>query len=45
MLEEAYHWGWALRFQKPAEPFLFSIPCLLLVDQDTSGQLLLQHRA
>lgn len=33
MLEEACHWRWALGFQKPAAPSLFSMLCLVLVDQ------------
>ena len=43
--EEACHWGWALRFKKP-RPFPVSCSlCLLLMCQDVSSQLLLQHHA
>jgi hypothetical protein len=40
LLEEVYHFGWTLRFQKPMLGLVsFS---LQFVDQDVSSQLLLQ---
>lgn len=42
MLEEACHWGRALRFQRYTPSHIISL-CLTLVDQDVISQLLLQH--
>ena len=40
----ALHWGQVLRFSKMT-PFPLIPPCLLLLDQDISSQLLIQHHA
>ena len=44
LLKEVYHWGQALRFQKPI-PFPATLFCLILVALHVSSQLLLQHQA
>ena len=40
VLKEIYHWGWALRFQKP-KLFPVSSLCLTFVDQGVNSLLLL----